>query len=113
MSRLAREIAVTQGRRVAVPQPMPAVKVTDSIQEIRPYEAYEYTIGAELRVRTQCLRAGISEVQARAKRHIIESVFGEFRGPIQTIYASLFEHDVRGAMAALRALEDQMFGDTE
>lgn len=111
MSRLAKEIAVVQRRRVALSQPMPTVKVTDDIQELRAYDAYEYTIGVELQVRAQCLQSDIAMTKTRASRHIVESVFGEFRRPIQAVYESLFTHDVQGALAALQKLEDQMFGD--
>lgn len=113
MSKLAKILTATQGHRVAFIDPVSVLSASQETTQCAYGYEYEYTIGAEFKVHTQCREEQLPQTRVRAKRHIIEGVFGEFRTPIQRVYRTLFDRDIEGAMTALRALEDQMFGDTE
>lgn len=112
MSNLSRILAVKQGKRVALPTEVSSViDVTDETSSVTYADAYEYTLRAEFKVKAQCFEEDLPDIMVAARRHVIHAVFGEFRGPIQRIYEKLFDRDIEGAMAALCALDEQMFGD--
>ncbi len=52
----------------------------------------------------------LSEASNRAKRHMIEAIFGEFRQDFMILERALYDRDFQEARDYLRILEQKMFG---
>lgn len=112
MSKLARNIAIKQGKRIAIESPMRAATIETNVAEIPAlYDAFQYSIGVTFGVRAQVLRKDLHQIADKARRVIIEDVFGEFRPLIMAVYEAQCDRDYRKAMDALNELEQRMFGD--
>lgn len=114
MSKLANAVYAKQTGIRAIPAPLNAVTVQESWANTYPYD-HEFRIGVELthtiRVAEEVSRDGraLTEAMQVAKKAIIEEVFGEFRPHVRAAELAIYKRDFDAALAALHALEQQMF----
>lgn len=99
---------------------LPNVEVSEAWRTIEIERAKEYRIGVRLECTAYVTDAeasygfgALDAVVRRAKRSIIESVFGEFRAPIYATIAAIDRRDFDDAHAKLESLLHQMFSADE
>lgn len=114
MSKLADLIVANETPyRKPIIEPMQTVKLHEHYEGFKPGDgcASVYEIGAQFAVRAVVKAPkGIDLAVDRARRSIIEDVFGEFRRPIHQVRIALMMHDYEAAEESLNQLESQMFG---
>lgn len=115
MSKLANAVYAKQtGILRAVPTPLNAVAIQESWANTYPY-GHEFRVGVELvhivHISEEISRDGraLGEAKRVVKNAIIEEVFGEFRPHVRAVELAIYKRDFDAALAALHALEQQMF----
>lgn len=116
MSKLANAVYAKQTGIRASTAPLTAMIVQEGWANLytASYER-EFRIGVELahtiRVAEEISHDGraLTEAMQVAKNAIIEEVFGEFRPHVRAVELAIYKRDFDAALAALHALEQQMF----
>lgn len=121
MSKLVHAVHAGLSRRT--PRPLDVLTVKESWTPDKTSEmfAHEYRIGVSLHHRVlltddvmhQSETVALKEAVAMVKDAVVEEVFGEFRPHFRAINQALWERDFDKALAALRAMEVQMFSREE
>jgi hypothetical protein len=117
MSKLGREILnqdINKNTLHRIPAQVSCASVSSDVREDRNTNTYELQLGVKLNVRQVVQTAHdnvLLQAKRRARRQIIEEVFGEFRGPLIRIDTLIHSHDLMEASAEVNKILAQMFDE--
>lgn len=118
MSNFAKMLKATPThQRVAMMSPLSEVlKVSDEWESIPFTDASVYRVGVAFQSTVALTETemkqnpnAIKQALRDTKQHLVETLFGEFRGPISRIRQTLYQGDLQKARALVNELETQMF----